>query len=450
MGFFFRKSASFGPLRLNLSKSGIGLSAGVKGFRITSSARGLNYYTVGGNGFYYRETLGKPHPHGNRTVPGPVGSTTSPQDAGEFATADPAQLIASSTERLINDLTDRSQRTNPALLLYGLAALGLIVGLSNAQSSSLIAFSWLLATLVGGLGSCLHVRHNRERQTVLTYELDGPDSTGHGLAQQAITHLHGCQRMWRILDATETWDSRRNAGAGILITRSSATAGSVSIPHVNSNVPVAGILMGDTRLYFLPDVVLYYHSGRFGAIQYEDLRMVSGETRYIETEGVPSDSTQIGTTWRFARVDGGPDRRFNNNRPIPVLQYGTIQISAAQGLNIHLYASSPQKARLFVETMTQRCSYMSAPPNGQQNGRPRDENSQSARPRHDSDYYGALKVLELDGMPRLDEVTASYRRLATMYHPDKVAGLGREFQILADQKMKELNAAYALLKTRLR
>ena len=33
-----------------------------------------------------------------------------------------------------------------------------------------------------------------------------------------------------------------------------------------------------------------------------------------------------------------------------------------------------------------------------------------------------------------------------MYHPDKVAGLAPEFQALADTRMKEINAAYALLK----
>jgi DnaJ-class molecular chaperone len=44
------------------------------------------------------------------------------------------------------------------------------------------------------------------------------------------------------------------------------------------------------------------------------------------------------------------------------------------------------------------------------------------------------------------EVSAAYRRLAQMYHPDKVAGLATEFQALADKRMKEINAAYETLK----
>lgn len=42
MAFYIRKNLRFGPLRFKLSKSGVGVSAGVKGFRIGSSPRG-NY-----------------------------------------------------------------------------------------------------------------------------------------------------------------------------------------------------------------------------------------------------------------------------------------------------------------------------------------------------------------------------------------------------------------------
>ena len=40
MGLRYRKSKSFGPVRMTVSKSGIGVSAGVKGFRVTKKAGG--------------------------------------------------------------------------------------------------------------------------------------------------------------------------------------------------------------------------------------------------------------------------------------------------------------------------------------------------------------------------------------------------------------------------
>lgn len=40
MGFRFRKSIKAGPVRINLSKSGVGYSIGGKGFRVTKKAGG--------------------------------------------------------------------------------------------------------------------------------------------------------------------------------------------------------------------------------------------------------------------------------------------------------------------------------------------------------------------------------------------------------------------------
>jgi DnaJ-class molecular chaperone len=55
-------------------------------------------------------------------------------------------------------------------------------------------------------------------------------------------------------------------------------------------------------------------------------------------------------------------------------------------------------------------------------------------------------MLGLDASASAAEITATYRHLAQMYHPDKVAGLAPEFQVLADKRMKEINAAHDLLK----
>jgi len=58
MPLYIRKSVSVGPFRFNLSKSGLGVSIGVKGFRLGAGPRG-NYIHVGRGGLYYRQTLGR-------------------------------------------------------------------------------------------------------------------------------------------------------------------------------------------------------------------------------------------------------------------------------------------------------------------------------------------------------------------------------------------------------
>ena len=55
MGIRFRKSINLGPLRINISKSGIGYSFGVKGARVTKTATGRKRATlsVPGTGLSY-------------------------------------------------------------------------------------------------------------------------------------------------------------------------------------------------------------------------------------------------------------------------------------------------------------------------------------------------------------------------------------------------------------
>jgi len=59
MGFYIRKSFKIGPVKLNLSKSGIGTSVGVKGLRLGRRPNGSRYLHGGRYGLYYRKELGK-------------------------------------------------------------------------------------------------------------------------------------------------------------------------------------------------------------------------------------------------------------------------------------------------------------------------------------------------------------------------------------------------------
>ena len=65
MGFRFRKSKNFGPLRINVSKSGISWSLGIPGIRYTKKANGTSQTTLSipGTGISY--TFGGKK-HGNK------------------------------------------------------------------------------------------------------------------------------------------------------------------------------------------------------------------------------------------------------------------------------------------------------------------------------------------------------------------------------------------------
>ena len=68
------------------------------------------------------------------------------------------------------------------------------------------------------------------------------------------------------------------------------------------------------------------------------------------------------------------------------------------------------------------------------------QQQQTSRTQGSTDQYYAVLGLE----PRADQdmIKKAYRKLSMKYHPDKVRHLGEEFHAVAEEKMKEINAAY--------
>ncbi|MGL1932031.1 MAG: DnaJ domain-containing protein [Desulfotalea sp.] len=69
--------------------------------------------------------------------------------------------------------------------------------------------------------------------------------------------------------------------------------------------------------------------------------------------------------------------------------------------------------------------------------------SNNTSPSQESAYYA---VLGLEKGADFATIKKSYRKLSMQYHPDKVSHLGEEFRNVAEEKMKEINAAYGFFK----
>jgi hypothetical protein len=61
MGWNLRKAFNFGPLRINLSRKGVGYSVGVRGFRVGRDGTGQDYSqtSIPGTGIYKRSYSGQ-------------------------------------------------------------------------------------------------------------------------------------------------------------------------------------------------------------------------------------------------------------------------------------------------------------------------------------------------------------------------------------------------------
>src|SRR5689334_22921978 len=231
MGLYFRKNISFGGLRLNLSKSGIGTSFGVKGFRISTGPRGT-FATVGSNGFYYRERIDAPKRKADQTSPKLDQSKSAQPEQSTIRTSDVSQLVESSSEKVLSEINQRKAKTPLTPFILGTSGLLALVLLS---SQAVLAFG--IVCLLGILLTFMaHQSDHQRRTTSLHYELDGDLAKRFSMLESACESLGKSQRIWRVETQQSTWDWKRNAGASSLINRREITVGRLNPPFIETNL----------------------------------------------------------------------------------------------------------------------------------------------------------------------------------------------------------------------
>lgn len=335
MGFYLRKSISAGPFRFNLSSSGLGLSVGVKGFRVGAGPRG-NFVHMGRDGLYYRASLGGNHRPSRQEapvppLPPPQGSTGTVIETGNVL-----EMKPTTGSHILEQINEKMALS----LLWPWALVGggvLSVTVLFQPNESALGILSLVAT--AALTAWLAFRDQQRRAVVIMYDLDDGAIAPFQKFTEEFDHVRSVNQIWNVDTAEDTSDWKRNAGAGRLLSRKAASL-TYSVPRVvRTNVSVPAIIGGRQNVYFFPDVVLIVEASRAGALSYEQLEVLWSMTVFIEDGSVPGDAEIVGHTWRFVNKNGGPDRRFNNNRQLPKALYLQMGLSSAEGLRKILHFS---------------------------------------------------------------------------------------------------------------
>lgn len=346
MGFYLRKGFQFGPFRLNLSKSGLGVSFGVKGARISTGPRGA-YINMGRHGVYYRKRLdGKtpvPHRRQNHVSPAPTPVVNS--DAYAIKTVDVTKLVDASSEEVLAQINGNLRLPAHAPKVRYVAAF-----LSAAMLLASRPFMVALAVFIAGLALARFVRkYDVQRRTShLCYELDEHARQRFAEITSALRLLSQAEHLWCVIVAQPVIDRKDSAGAASLITRQTVALKTAAPPNILTNVETWCLDLCDMQLYFFPDRILVWQNGQYGAIAYEQLSITCGDARFIEEDKPPSDAKTVGQTWKHPNKNGGPDRRYKQNYQIPVMLYGQLNFATAAGFHVLIQVSDREKAEQFA------------------------------------------------------------------------------------------------------
>ena len=197
----------------------------------------------------------------------------------------------------------------------------------------------LIAAMLAGLAFWLYRRDNTRFATVLMYDLDDTATKVFEKFATEFDELSRSQKVMNIDTKGVVYDWKRHAGAAFEVKSGPARFGYGTPKRIQTNVSVPFIGGGMNTVYFFPDLLLVRQNKTIGGLDYRNVSIEFHDQLFNEVERVPGDAVVIGYTWRFVRRDGGPDRRFNNNFQIPVLNYQAMIVNGPGNFQKVLYIS---------------------------------------------------------------------------------------------------------------
>ena len=366
------------------------------------------------------------------------------------------------TNRTLARINDRPRKVNRLqLLVVGggtlvLAALAYVFGM-------LPPFA-ILAFVGGGalLILVLYMTQKAKMTVSLSYKgnLDDEVASRFSEVREVLESLASSEGIWRLPDSAKS--PKAGEVAPFPETREPARVGLLPTPGIKADVQIWGIEAGDEIIFFFPEGTLLYRDDRYEPISHKALKITFSSGRYFEEGDLSDDATVVESIWRFSRPDGSPDPRYkNDNFQIPVVLYSLLYLNGPLGLEMRLMVSNRRAAARFARTFgaedlrekrhknssagaaSDKASGRSSS-NGQKG---REEAYRSAGDlEREARLAMARKTLGVAKGASAGEIIAAYRDLARTHHPDKVANLEPEVKEYSEQRMKEINSAYAELK----
>lgn len=374
MAWRYRKRVKVAPgVYMNINKSGISTSAGVRGASVTFGKNGTYLNTgIPGTGFYDRQRIGKPsaprtnyatspsafriHSKGTYTFAaflcgfvalactavapfGLIGTfifgagawanlsnrkkyygknTVESEECPSFITDAKKALAKSADERQKKIL---SNFINTVETIDSIEDEEYILGMLKkkpAKNAELIsAHSAELASLKRRLESTKYdVDSSAPSDVLALYEK----------SCRSFELLLSSQKIWIQTSKSQNMEVKSSAASIVELKETNFGVGVFNYIKSRFDVPI--IPVGNQLLYLYPEyAILSTSPSLFEIVDYSNISMIYTSIRFNEPGIYPTDAEKIGTTWEYVNKNGEPDRRYARNRQIAVVRYGGIHLT---------------------------------------------------------------------------------------------------------------------------
>lgn len=328
MGFRVGKSINLGAgFRVNISKSGVGYSWGVKGARITKTAQGntRTTFSIPGTGISHMNEVRKNV--GNDEIENLEDIDLSEKAMQSQSTENVNAIDCQPAE--YKELLDRIKRIQNINLLSTILICTFILAVSP------------IFILTGLTGIVLKIYVCVKLPITMEYEFDEEAKNSYNNLCEIWMSLNENNKFWQTISESHL-NEKLSGGASRGVDRISSEAITKTPYFIKTDVKPFGLKLRKQKLFFLPDKLLIISGSTVGALNYSDIHMDLGTTNFVETDPVPEDTHILGYTWLKVNKNGSPDRRFKENRQVPVCEYGAVQIKTENSLQVELMCSNSE------------------------------------------------------------------------------------------------------------
>ena len=366
MSILFRRRIKIIPgVRLNISKSGLSASVGVRGASVTFGGRGGTYANLGipGTGIYTRKRIdGRGNPIKEENIDQEYSQQENIENPDEsYVSAEPFELTSTGLQALKDAVLEAN---NQRKLLK-----------KDLKKIKFKVFKTKLLKIIFQITLLYFLKPIKKRIKENLYQLDeviiqiknGIDTSYVNLElelnEKAIKQYEKVLSSFKALTTTNfIWDITSANDVDMIKTRSTASQTYERVKTTFSLQELPGIKSSFNALclqnkngadiYIYPGFLVMFNSEEnFGILELNKIDILFSETNFIESEQRPSDSVIVKYVWEKANKNGSRDKRFADNRQLPVMKYGEITLFKRGAIYEKYMFSNSKRADTFVDNL---------------------------------------------------------------------------------------------------
>ncbi|SFL99617.1 DUF4236 domain-containing protein [Halanaerobium salsuginis] len=357
MAFKFRKRVKVFPgFYVNLSKSGMSATVGMKGLNVNVGKKGTYLNTgIPGTGIYDRKRISGPK---NNNIPRNNELSSIPEDAVEIKSYKP-ELITSEglyglKESIINAKIVKEELKKESNKLSFHKTISMLLMIISYILIIGFFIKWFKINFKEKSTAAQDAKDKYEDFKLdIDFNMDDSILDDYLVLKKNFKKLIEVETIWDITSSKYVDRVKERSSASTSVTRNKVLFSKSSLDFIDTEYEALKLQNangGDLYIYPGFIVMLNNHNNEFGLVDFRDIKFDYYPQRFVEEERVPRDTKIVDRTWRYVNKNGSPDKRYKNNYEIPIVLYFEMNIKTLKGLNESYQFSNPDVGQLFCES----------------------------------------------------------------------------------------------------